>query len=803
LLWFDYWQVPSIASKSMLQNYLKIALRNLLRNSVYSFINIAGLAIGLASSILILLWVADELSYDSFHDNADELSQVWINAQYDGTINAYNSVPYLTYIELRATDSRIKNTCVSNWGGTSLLTVGETRIKKNSFYVSEEFLEMFRFPLVTGDAATVLDDPSSIVISEATALAIFGNENPIGQIIRVDNSMDLKVTGILKNVPNNSSLEFDVLISHKQIENQAWFKDEGDSWDNYSFQVYAELQPGVVKTDVDATIKDFLAKKGQLDISRELFLHPILDWRLRSGFENGKPSGGRIDYVKGFSVIAIFVLVIACINFMNLATARSERRAREVGVRKSVGSRKHELILQFLGESVLITLISFVFAICLVELAMPLYNDLTQKKLFLDYSNPVFWSISALLVLLIGLLSGSYPALYLSSFNPVKVLKGKVIEGRNVTSPRKVLVVLQFFFSTLLIVGTLVVTEQINFVRKRDLGYDQENLITIPYSTEIGKNYKVIKQELLGSGAVTSITKSNSPITEIYSNNFLNWPGKPEDQKVSFITIATEQDYTKTMGIKVLEGRDFIDDRDSVSVLVNKAAADIMGLQNTVGTKVGYWGNDNRATIVGVIDNVTMGSPYRNASPMFITYFPDWASAITIRLEATSDMPGALSKVESIFKKYNPAYPFEYTFVDQEFAKKFSTITLISSLSKTFALLAIIITGLGLFGLASFTAEQRTKEIGIRKVMGASVTGLVALISKEFSWLVIVALVIAAPVSWWSMTSFLERYGYRIDFPWWTMAVAGGIAFVFALAIVSTQALKAARTNPVNSLRSE
>jgi putative ABC transport system permease protein len=434
---------------------------------------------------------------------------------------------------------------------------------------------------------------------------------------------------------------------------------------------------------------------------------------------------------------------------------------------------------------------------------LPFYNNLTEKKLFLDYTNTTFWVSSILVVLIIGLISGSYPALYLSAFNPVKVLKGKLVAERGGTTPRKVLVVVQFFFSIVLIISTFVITEQISFVKKRDLGYNQENLITVPFTEEIGKNFKVLRQELIATGAVASVTRSNSPITEVYANNFMSWPGKPEEQKVMFITIATEQDYTKTMGIKVLEGRDFIDDRDTTSVLVNKAAADLMDLENTIGTKVGYWGNEDRATIVGVIDNVTMNSPYREAAPMFITYMPSWASAVTIRLEPTSDLTGAITKVEQVFNKYNPAYPFEYSFVDQEFAKKFATINLIGTLANIFAGLAIIITGLGLFGLASFTAEQRTKEIGIRKVMGASVSGLVALISKEFSWLVIVAFLIATPVAWWLMTSFLQRYAYRIDFPWWALALGGVLTLAFALIIVGTQALKAAQGNPVKALRSE
>ncbi|MFO0507893.1 MAG: FtsX-like permease family protein, partial [bacterium] len=555
-------------------------------------------------------------------------------------------------------------------------------------------------------------------------------------------------------------------------------------------------------TEVNEKIKGLLIKKGQTDVPREFFLHPMERWRLHTSFENGKESGGTIDYVIGFSAIAIFILVIACINFMNLATARSERRAREVGVRKSIGSRRRELIVQFLGESILLTTIGFALCLVLVELSLPFYNDLTQKKLFLDYSSPLFWAACVGIVLLTGIISGSYPAIYLSSFNPVKVLKGKLQMGKNAATPRQVLVVLQFFFATLLIVSTLVVSEQIHHVKKRDLGYNQKNLLMISYTNEIGKNFKAIRNEVVATGAVSSMTKSNSPITDIFSNNFMDWPGKPPEEKVLFATIATELDYTKTMGIKILEGRDFESDADTASVLINKAAADVMGLKETLGTEVVYWG-DHKSKIVGIIDNVLMGSPYRKPGPMFVAYQPEWASSVTLRLEETADLPSAVKKIEDVFKKYNPAYPFDYQFADVQFNKKYTTINLISTLSTLFASLAILITGMGLFGLAAFTAEQRTKEIGIRKVMGASVPSLVTLISKEFSLLVAISFVFAVPFSWWTLSSFLERYPYRIDFPWWTVVVAGGTALLFALAIVSTQALKAATSNPASSLRSE
>ena len=419
--------------------------------------------------------------------------------------------------------------------------------------------------------------------------------------------------------------------------------DENNSWGDYSYQVFIELQPGVTITEVNEKIKGLLIKKGQTDVPREFFLHPMERWRLHTSFENGKESGGTIDYVIGFSAIAIFILVIACINFMNLATARSERRAREVGVRKSIGSRRRELIVQFLGESILLTTIGFALCLVLVELSLPFYNDLTQKKLFLDYSSPLFWAACVGIVLLTGIISGSYPAIYLSSFNPVKVLKGKLQMGKNAATPRQVLVVLQFFFATLLIVSTLVVSEQIHHVKKRDLGYNQKNLLMISYTDEIGKNFKAIRNEVVATGAVSSMTKSNSPITDIFSNNFMDWPGKPPEEKVLFATIATELDYTKTMGIKILEGRDFESDADTASVLINKAAADVMGLKETLGTEVVYWG-DHKSKIVGIIDNVLMGSPYRKPGPMFVAYQPEWASSVTLRLEETADLPSAVKK---------------------------------------------------------------------------------------------------------------------------------------------------------------
>ncbi len=788
----------------MFRNYLVITIRNLFKNGFYSFINIAGLAIGITCSILILLWVADETSYNKFHPKADRLYQVWVNAHFDGKISSWTSVPLPTYEAFKTADSHIKQSLVTDWGGDHLLTVNDNRLIKKGYWASEEFLEMFEFPLLKGDATQVMDDPRSIVITQSTAKALFGAEDPINQVIRVDNEHELKVTGVLKDIPTNSSFEFDFIMPWKfREQTNDWVKRNTTNWGNYSFQVFVELNDPANHAAVENTVRKMLQEHGEVETKPEYFLYPLLRWRLHGNFENGIETGGMNDYVQMFTIIAIFIIVIACINFMNLATARSERRAREVGIRKSVGSRKHELILQFLGESTFISFIAFVIAILTAQLLLPYYNDLVQKKLFIDYASSQFWIFSLGMIFLTGIVSGSYPAFYLSSFQPVKVLKGKLTIGKGASTPRKVLVTLQFGFSILLIIGTIVIYQQIQLVKGRSLGYDQENLMAVNYSNEVAKNYRSIKLELLGSGVVEAVTKSNSSITDINSNNFLGWPGKPEDLRVIFTTIATEYDYTKTMGIKITEGRDFSEDfkTDTASILINKAALELMKLNDPLGTELDLWGGKRK--LIGVVDNVLMGSPYQPVKPMFVILDPEWIDAVTIRLKKTNDLPAAINTVKSIFEKYASAYPFEYRFADVEFQKKFTTINLTSTLASLFASLTIIITGLGLFGLASFTAEQRTKEIGIRKVLGASVSSLVGMMSKDFSRLVIISFMISAPLAWWLLTKYLERYPIRTGIAWWVFPVTGLIALLFAVAIVSTQALRAAKSNPVDSLRSE
>ena len=724
----------------MFRNFFLVAIRNLYKNRLYSIINISGLSIGIVCSVLILLWVADETSYDAFHPKSDRLYQVWVNAEYDGQINSWRSVPLPTYLAMKDADANIANSAVSDWGGEHLMRAGDTRILKRAYYVSEEFLEMFEFPLVEGNAEFVLDDPTSIVITESTSEALFGQEDPIGKIIRVNDESDLKVTGVLQDPPKNSSFEFDFLMTWALRESTAdWVRESKENWGNYSFQVYLELNDPSLHPSVTDNVKNMLMENGEDDINREFFLHPLRSWRLHSNFEHGVAVGGMNDYVQLFTVIAIFILVIACINFMNLATARSERRAKEVGIRKSIGSKRYELILQFIGESLFLAFLAFLVAMFVVKLVLPLYNDMVDKELFIDYTSPAFWLISLLLIMVTGVVSGSYPAFYLSSFKPVATLKGKISVGKNASLPRKVLVVLQFSVAIVLMVGTMVIFNQIKLVKNRDLGYNQSQLITIEYTEDLANNYDALKTELIQSGAVEAVTRSNSPITSIHSNNFLGWPGKPEELRVIFTTIATEYDYAKTMGIEILQGREFSPDykSDTSAIIINKAALELMDLEDPLGTELDLWGD--KRTLIGVVDDVLMGSPYLAVKPMFMILNENWIGYITVRLSASNDIQGNLATVKDIFEKHNPAYPFDYAFADEEYQEKFTTINMTSRLATIFSFLAIVITGLGLFGLASYTAEQRTKEIGIRKVLGATVASLVSLMSKDFSRLVVIA----------------------------------------------------------------
>ena len=788
----------------MLRNYLLITLRSLLKNGVYSFINIAGLTVGIACSILILLWVNDELSWDNFHEKKDRLHRVYINGMGDNNVMYTQMAVCLPLWEELKTDRDIKYVAPTNWGQTYLITYGEKRLYKQGYYAGEDFLKMFSFPLVKGDIKDQLSDPSGIVLTESGARSLFDDEDPIGKIVRVDDVIDLKVTGVVKDVPSNSTFRFDCLIPFTTYMNrEPWVKRQATNWGNNSFNMYVEFAEGVDPLKVEQRVKDVVMKHEPESDQQVTFLG-MNRWKLYGDFENGKSTTGQIVYVRMFTVIAIFILVIACINFMNLATARSERRAREVGIRKSIGSKRKELILQFLGETVFIALIAFVLALGLVEMSLPLYNGLVNKNLSIDYSN-VFFSLSAAgVIIMTGLIAGSYPAFYLSSFNPAAVLKGRMQVGKTGSIPRKVMVVVQFVASIFLIISTLVVYMQMNHVKNRPTGYVRENLMCVSNAGDIAKNFKAIKQELFDQRLAEGVTTSSSPITSVYAYmGEVTWPGKREDQRASIATVGTGLDYTHTMGITVKQGRDFSEQfsADSSSMILNETAVAYMGLKNPIGETIKW--DDKDFQVVGVISDVMMTSPSRSMDPMMLVFDPGWTSDVTIRLSSTKSPHETLGKIEEIFKKYNPNYPFSYRFADDEFARKFSQIEFVGSLCNLFSALAILISCLGLFGLAAFTAELRTKEVGIRKVLGASVASVVVLLSREFTALVIIAFALAAPFAWWLMEGWLEQYTYRIQVEWWILVISGGGALLLAIIVVSSQAIRAAIANPVASLRNE
>lgn len=796
--------VPYLSS--MLENYFKIALRSLQRNFAYSIINVVGLAIGIASSILILLWVYDEVSFDKHFTNYDLIHQVKLNTHTDEGIITRSQVPMPLKDVLPDQDSRIAKTCISV-SQNALLTVGDNKINKDGVDASEAFLEIFDFEMIQGNRETALKDPRSIVLTQSTAKALFGDEDPMGKMVQVkiENNEELKVTGLIADPPTNTSLRPNFILPFAYFEaTSVWVQHARSNWNNNAFDLYVQLQPGANKQDIDNAIRDLIKKNSDGPVQKELFLHPMSRWKLYYQFENGKEAGGMIEYVRLFAGIAVFILIIACINFMNLSTARSEHRAREVGIRKSVGSNRKQLLAQFLGESIMIAGIAFLLAIVMVEIALPFYNTWVNKKLMIDYTSPVFWLLGIALTLITGLMAGSYPAFYLSSFKPATVLKGKHSGTKGGSTPRQITVTLQFGFSILLIVGTIVVYQQINYLRNREIGYDRENLMMVWSTSDIEKNFKTLKQELVNTGAAQFVCKSSAPIINVFSSSQLEgWPGMLPGQKIEVNNVATEYDYTKTMGIKMLEGRDFSEEfkSDTAAIILNKTAANTLGLKEPIGAKIQMWGQT--WNIIGVMDDVLMGSASRNIEPLVMTMDPTWSSTINLRLSATEDLNASIKKVEEVFKKYNPDYPFEYRFADTAFELKFWKLNMISSLAGSFTVLAIFITSLGLLGMAAFTAEQRTKEIGIRKVMGASVSSLVILLTKDFSRLVVIAFIISAPLAWWAADNFLQDFVVRIAVPVWVFPVAGVSALILTIVIVSTQALRAAMNNPVKSLRSE
>ncbi|MBS1599124.1 MAG: ABC transporter permease [Bacteroidetes bacterium] len=789
----------------MLKNFFKVAFRNLWRNKGFSAINIVGLAIGMASAIIILLWIQNEVSYDQFHEKKDRIYEVWNRAKIDGKLAAWNTTPKILARTLERDLPEVEQSTRVNWQNKFLFLLGDKKFMIAGNYVDSNFFQMFSFPLVKGDPKTVLKETYSIVITEKLAKKLFGNENPMGKMINVRNTDNFTVTGIAKDVPNNTRFDFECLFPWSYLR-----KTGGDDayWGNNSTRTYVLLKPNTSLTSVEPKIK-VLKQKYDEEAKKDnwqMFFYPMSRWRLYSYFQDGYESGGgRITFVKLFGIIAAFVLLIACINFMNLSTARSEKRAKEVGIRKVVGAQKFSLISQFIGESILLAFFAGVIAIGIVQLSISGFNQLTDKNLYIPYANPYFWLGGIGFVLFTGFLAGSYPAFFLSSFQPVKVLKGTFKKSNAAINPRKVLVVLQFTFAIVLIICTIIVKQQIDYARNRQSGYDRSNLVYIYLSDNIEKNYTLIKNDLLGSGTATSVTKTSAPLTQSWSDGWgQEWEGKDPNDKTDFRRYNEDGSLGTTAGLTFVNGRDIDVQKyptDSLGMILNESALKVMKFKNPIGQLVKD--NGQQWHVIGVIKDFILESPYEPTKPMLIYGPKAWFNTIQIKFNSKNTTAKNLKTTEAIVNKYDPSYLFTYNFVDEDYASKFEDEKRTGTLAGLFAGLTIFISCLGLFGLATYVAEARIKEIGVRKVLGASVTSITALLSKDFVKLVLISLIIASPIAWVAMHKWLESYNYRINISVFVFIASGLLAIAIALATVSFQAIKAAVTNPVKSLRSQ
>jgi ABC-type antimicrobial peptide transport system permease subunit len=792
----------------MIKNFFKVAYRNLLHNKGISVINITGLAIGMASAILILLWIQNEVSYDKFHRNKDRIYEVWNRVPYEGTLSCWNTVSAPLARALEKDLPEVERTVRVGNRNTLLLSVGDKKIMKSGRIVDTGFLEMFTFPMLKGDPSTALNDMHSVVLTEQTARSLFGNADALGKTIRIENKENFTVTGILQDPPDNTRFDFEYLLpwSYKK-----YGEGQDLGWNDNSTATYVMLKPNTNYAAAAFKIKGLKQKYSDeaKHLKWELFLYPLSRWRLYSSFTNGvEDNGGNITFVKLFSIIAGFILLIACINFMNLSTARSEKRAKEVGIRKVVGAQKKSLISQFIGESIFIAFLAGMGALLIVQISLPGYNQLIRKQLSLNFGDIYTWIGLVGFILFTGLLAGSYPAFFLSSFQPVKVLKGTFKKANALVTPRKALVVLQFTFATILIICTIIVKQQIDYARSRETGYNKDNLIYHFMTGDIPKNYALIKNELLASGVATSVTRTNSPLTDRWSNGWgQDWEGKDPNDKTSFDRYLADEGLGATAGLQFIQGRDFDLKKyptDSAGLIINESALKVMKFKDPLGKKVRDLGIDWH--IVGVIKDFILTSPYEPTRPLllcgakskFMTFY-----VVQIKLNGDNPTAANLKRTEAIFKKYNPDYPFEYKFVDESYAQKFEDEQLQGTLAALFAGLTIFISCLGLFGLAAYMAENRIKEIGVRKVLGASVTAITALLSKDFVRLVIISFILAAPIAYWAMSKWLTHYTYRVHINWQVFALAGFLSVTIALLTVSFQSIKAALANPAKSLRSE
>ena len=803
----------------MQYNFFKTTFRTLWKNKGYSFLNIFGLAIGIACAGLIFLWVENELKFDQFNTKKDLLYYVKENQKYDTYTATFSSTPGLLAPAMQAEIPGIANTCRMTEGVDSrLITIGEKSMYASGHFAEPSVFSMFTLPFVEGNATTAFTQLHSLVITQKTAKKFFGNDKEVmGKSVRMDNKQDYIITGVIKDIPESSSLQFEWVAPF-----QVWFDQSpwAHRWGNNCLATYVELKPGVNVTQVNKLLFSFIQKKFQgenapseaIASAPRPFLFSMNDWHLRDQFDNGiQTGGGAITYVRLFAIIAWIILLIACINFMNLATARSEKRAREVGVRKVLGAAKQSLVFQFIGEAILMALLSAVVALVIIALVLPLFNTLVQKQLSLSLDNPLHIIALLAITLICGLVAGSYPSLYLSSFKPLFILKGIKLKDSTASLIRKGLVVLQFSVSIILIISNIIIYQQIQHVKDRQLGFNKDNLVQADVNGEIAKHYPAVKQDLFNTGVVQNVALSDH--ATLYDGNNtggLTWEGKNPNTQILVSGRYVTPEFINTSEMKLLKGRHFVE-TDSVTsknlnVIITESLEKLMGKGSAVGKTLWNTGDTDgtKLTVVGVVNDYLYGNMYGKPDPVaFICTAPVNTNLMYIRLKSQGHPEQSLAKIEAVMKKHNPAYPFTYQFVDDQFNRMFQNEMLISQLSKVFAALAIVISCLGLFGLAAFTAERRTKEIGVRKVLGASVAGITSLLSKDFLKLVVVSCIVAFPLASWIMNNWLSNYQYRISISVWIYAGAGIAAFIIALITISFQSIKAAMANPVKSLRTE
>jgi len=795
----------------MIKNYFTIAWRSLIAGKSFSVINIGGLAIGMAGAILILLWLQNEISFDKFHANKNNLYEVYVlTNSTDGHPRAVNATsqplgPALkqNYPEIAAI-TRVWD--LNNW---LLSADNKSLISTKGYIVDSSFLQMFSFPLLEGNAD--LKSQNSIVITQNLAKKLFGNEDPIGKIIKTENTNNFTVSGVLRNPPINTRFQFDYLLpwTFRNAQNDG-YANETERWLSNNTSTFVLLKPNTNVEALNKKISDITRRyTGRNDVWMH-FLFPLDKWHLYSEFENGKSVGGRIETVRVFAIVAVFILLIACINFINLSTARSEKRSKEVGIRKVAGAGKSLLVGQFITEAFLTACIAGGIALLIIQLTLPSFNTLINTELSVPYTSVYFWICALSFIVLTSLLAGSYPAFYLSSFKPISIFKKQFKKTNTAISPRKILVVVQFTFAVILIISTIIIRNQIVYAEDRDKGYSNNNLVQVDFVGDIDKNYPLIKQELINAGIASAVTKNMGGIADGGAHSWgLRWPNEtPADTNTTLTLYSSDANLLKTAGMHLIEGRD-IDiyqyPSDSFSVVLNEAAVKLMGFKNPVGQTITNPFENRNWRVVGVVKNYVEGSPYDEIPPTVIMGpgLGSWFAAMHIKFNSAYSTANALAKAELVFKKYNPAYPFDYKFVDEEYAKKFDDEQRTKTMAGSFAALAIFISCLGLFGLSACVAESRIKEIGVRKVLGASVANIAKLLSFDFVKLVIVSIVIAIPVAFYAMNKWLQDYTYRINISWTVFFVAGLLAIVIALFTVSFQSIKAAIANPVKSLKTE